>query len=69
MSKDETKTIKDWKHASKKEIENMTFEEAIEIIDRQLDKANEMYGPRPHFAKALTILRSEAIKNKGESYE
>ena len=69
MSKVETKTIKDWKHASKKEIENMTFEEAIEIIDRQLDKADEMYGPRPHFVKALTILKSEAIKNKGESYE
>ena len=69
MSKVETKTIKDWKHASKKEIENMTFEEAIEIIDRQLDKADEMYGPRPHFTKALTILKSEAIKNKGESYE
>lgn len=56
--------MKDWKYCSDKEIENMTFEEAKEIIERQiaLGHSNGEFRPRKHMTKALEIVLSKAIK-------
>lgn len=56
--------MKDWRHAKQSEIDNMTFDEALKIIDRHIAMTNETWGPRPHFSKALQILREKAIEGR-----
>ena len=57
--------MKDWKHCSKNEIEEMTFVEAIEIIQKQiaLGHAKGEYKPRDHMTKALEIVLTKALEN------
>lgn len=56
--------MKDWKHCSDKEIENMTFEEAKEIIENMIALGHRKgdFRPREHFTKALEIVLDKAIK-------
>lgn len=54
--------MKDWMHAKKKEIENMTFDQAKEIVEKQirLGKEGGQWCPREHLTKALEIILSKA---------
>lgn len=54
--------MKDWLHAKKKEIENMTFDQAREIVEKQirLGKEGGKWCPREHLTKALEIILSKA---------
>lgn len=54
--------MKDWMHAKKKEIENMTFDQAKEIVEKQirLGKEGGQWCPRGHLVKALEIILSKA---------
>lgn len=36
--------MKDWKHATQQEIDNMTFEEAVEIVQKQIDMGEKKVG-------------------------
>lgn len=56
--------MQDWKNCSDKEIENMTFEEVKEIIERQiaLGHSSGDFRPRKHMTKALEIVLNKAIK-------
>ena len=55
--------MKDWKHCSDKEIENMTFEEAREIIEKMivLGHSKGDFRPREHLTKALEIVLNKAM--------
>ena len=54
--------MKDWLHASKKDIENMTFDQAKEIVEKQirLGKEGGQWCPREHLKKALEIILDSA---------
>lgn len=58
--------MKEWLHARKKEIENMTFDQAKEIVEKQIQLGKEggQWCPREHLTKALEI-----ILKKAELYE
>ena len=55
--------MKEWRYATQKEIDNMTFEEASTIIQKHIDMGkeaminsdNKTWAPRAHFTKALEI--------------
>lgn len=55
--------MKDWLHSSDEEVKNMTFEEAKEIIEKQiaLGHSKGEFRPRKHFTKALEIMLNKAI--------
>lgn len=36
--------MKEWKHATQQEIDNMTFEEAVEIVQKQIDMGEKRVG-------------------------
>lgn len=72
--------MKDWKHATQREVDNMTYNEAREIIQRHIDngvRAIEQlnlgscretdFAPRAHMTKALQIIVDKA--DKTEKYE
>lgn len=54
--------MKDWLHASDEEINNMTFEEAKEIVKRQISLGHKTgdFRPRAHMTKALEIILDKA---------
>lgn len=57
--------IKSWRNATQRQINNMTFEEALQIIDnhlRSIDPKDTKWGPRPHFRHALELIRNKALK-------
>lgn len=55
--------MKDWMHAKKKEIENMTFDQAKEIVEKQirLGKEGEMWCPREHTTHAYEMILKRAV--------
>lgn len=55
--------MKDWKHCSDKEIDDMTFNEAKEIIERQISLGYKDgdFRPRKHMTKALELILEKAI--------
>lgn len=64
----------DWRYATNQRIAQMTFDEAREIVQRQINLAhtNGMWAPRPHLAKAMEIVLKKAemynameVKNNG----
>lgn len=57
--------MKEWKKASKQEIENMSFDEAKEIVEKQitLGKSSGDFRPREHLTKALEIILQKASDN------
>lgn len=54
--------MKDWLHCTDEEVENMTFEEAKEIIEKQiaLGHSKGEFRPRKHMTKALEIILNNA---------
>lgn len=54
--------MKDWLHASDEEINNMTFEEAKEIVQRQISLGHKTgdFRPRAHMTRALEIILDRA---------
>lgn len=56
--------MKDWINASTKEIDEMTIEDAIEIVQRHIDiglnainnPKDRAFAPRYHMTKALMLL-------------
>ena len=62
--------MRDWKNASKKDVDAMTIDEAKEIIQRHIDTGlnavhnpnSRMFAPRYHMAKALMLILDEANK-------
>ena len=62
--------MRDWKNASKKDVEAMTIDEAKEIIQRYIDTGlnavtnpnSRMFAPHYHMAKALVLILDEANK-------
>lgn len=57
--------MKDWLHSSDEEVKSMTFEEAKEIIEKQiaLGHSKGEFRPRKHLTKALEIMLNKAIKS------
>lgn len=55
--------MKDWLYASKKDIDNMTFDEARGIIEKHIRLGHESgeYRPREHITKALEMILERAI--------
>ena len=55
--------MKDWLHATKRQIENMTFEEAKEIVEKQIRLGREggEYCPRAHTTHAYEIILERAV--------
>ena len=60
------RNMKDWKHCTAKEIEEMTFEEAREIVEKQIALGHEKgeYKPRSHMTKALEIVLAKALETE-----
>ena len=58
--------MKNWLHAPYDEIDNMTFEEAKELIKKQIKIGNEdgEFKPRKHMTKALEMLLERAEKGE-----
>ena len=58
--------MKLWRLASKKEIDNMTFEEAVEIVMTQVELGHRTgdFRPREHMTKALEIVLAKAEGTK-----
>ena len=58
--------MKNWLHAPYDEIDNMTFEEAKELIKKQIKLGHEDgdYRPREHMTKALEMLLERAEKGE-----
>lgn len=62
--------MRDWKNASKKDVDAMTIDEAKEIIQRHIDTGldalanptSRMFAPRYHMTKALMLILDEANK-------
>lgn len=61
--------MKDWLHSTNEEVENMTFEEAKEIVERQIALGHNKgeYRPRKHMTKALEIILNAAINTVEKS--
>ena len=62
-----TKSGNLWMNASKKEIEEMTYEEAKEIMQFNIDMGKDIgksgyIGPRAHTIQAYKIILAEAEK-------
>ena len=57
--------MKEWRLASSEEINNMTFDEAKEIIKRMIDLGHRTgdFRPREHFTKAMEIILEKAEVN------
>ena len=63
--------MKDWKNATKKDIEEMTIDEAVEIVQRHIDMGlnaiknskDSTFAPRYHMTKALMLLVDEVTKS------
>jgi len=63
--------MRDWKNTTKKEIDNMTLEEALEIVQRHIDMGlnaiknpkDSTFAPRYHMTKALMLLVEEVTKH------
>ena len=57
--------MKEWRMATKEEIDNMTFQEAEKIIQRMINLGHNKgeYRPREHFTKALEIVLNKAKEN------
>jgi hypothetical protein len=55
--------MKDWLHATKREIEKMTFDEAKEIVEKQIRLGREggEYCPRAHTTHAYEMILERAI--------
>ena len=55
--------MKDWLHATKREIEKMTFDEAKEIVEKQIRLGREggEYYPRAHTTHAYEMILERAI--------
>ena len=55
--------MKDWFHAKKKEIENMTFDQAKEIVEKQIQLGKEggQWCPREHTTHAYEMILKKAI--------
>jgi hypothetical protein len=56
---------KDWRHASQKEIDAMTFDEAKRIVEKQIELGHGKgdFRPRAHMTKALEIVLKMAEAN------
>lgn len=54
--------MRDWLHSTPEEINTMSFDEAVEIIERQIELGHSKgdYKPRPHMTKALEIVLQTA---------
>ncbi len=58
--------MKDWKHATQQEIDNMTFEEAVEIVQKQIDVGEKKVGDggmwcaRAHTTHAYQMILDDA---------
>ena len=57
--------MKEWRLASSEEINNMTFDEAKEIIKRMIDLGHKTgdFRPREHFTRAMEIILEKAEAN------
>lgn len=55
--------MKDWLHARKKEIENMTFDQAKEIVEKQIQLGKEggKWCPREHTTHAYEMVLKRAV--------
>lgn len=55
--------MKDWLHARKKEIENMTFDQAKEIVEKQirLGKEGGMWRAHEDTTRAYEIILKRAV--------
>ena len=59
--------MKDWKHATQQEIDNMTFEEAVEIVQKQIDMGEKRVGDggkwcaRAHTTHAYQMILDRAL--------
>ena len=55
--------MKDWLHAKKKEIENMTFDQAKEIVEKQIQLGKEggQWCPREHTTHAYEMILKRAV--------
>lgn len=55
--------MKDWLHATKREIEKMTFDEAKEIMKKQIRLGREggEFCPREHTTHAYEMILERAI--------
>ena len=58
--------MKDWKHATQEEVDAMTFEEAVEIVQKQIDMGEKKVGEggkwcaRAHTTHAYQIILDAA---------
>lgn len=66
--------MKDWKHSTQQEIDNMTFDEAVEIVQKQIDMGEKKVGEsgqwcaRAHTTHAYQMVLHRAIKaNEGKN--
>lgn len=61
--------MKEWHNASPEEINNMTFDEAKEIIKRMINLGHKTgdFRPREHFTKAMEIVLKKAEANQKQS--
>ena len=62
--------MRDWLHSTIEEINAMSFDEAVEIVERQIELGHSEgdYKPRPHMTKALDIILQTA-KMQFELYQ
>jgi len=63
--------VKDWKHATKQEVDNMTYNEAVEIVQEQIDmkekkdKDSEEWCAGTYTAQAYQIVLHRALHANG----
>lgn len=63
--------MKEWKHATQQEIDNMTFDEAVEIVQRQIDmgekkvKDGEEWCAETYTAQACLLVLHRALHANG----
>lgn len=63
--------MKDWKHATQEEVDAMTFEEAVEIVQKQIDMGEKKVGDggewcaRAHTTQAYQLVLHRALHANG----
>jgi hypothetical protein len=60
--------MKDWRHATQREVDAMTFEEAVEILQKQIDMGEKKVGDggkwcaRAHTTHAYQMILDRALR-------
>ena len=63
--------MKDWKHATQQEVDAMTFDEAVEILQKQIDMGEKKVGDdgmwcaRAHTIHAYQMILDRALLANG----